>query len=357
MVHVPSPRRSEMFRAPEARYGRSQIDLSRTHKTSFDAGRLIPYLVQEVVPGDTFTCKATIFARVFSPLQAPIMDDIEMSIDYFYVPNRILWDNWHAFLGEHDAAGAQDTTYTIPKLATGQTVGVGSVAHYMGVPVGLSTTNTDVQVLPFRAYYAIYDEWYRDQNVINGVNVSTGDGANSIGMSAPRLSAKRHDYFTSGLPYLQKGSEQTAALTGRIRVETDALDNNELGIYQTGDAGWRMMDIGTSTKLEVQGTAALNADRIWANLAEGETGSSGISINALREAAAVQRLLEKDARAGTRPNELIRAHFGVEVPDFRVDRPEYLGGGTGYVNVSPVAITRLLRLARTPVEPMHIRVS
>lgn len=342
MVNVRSARGDHRYKAPEARYGRSQFSLAHSHKTSFDAGRLIPYTVIEVVPGDTISGNVTVFGRVFSPLDAPIMDDIEMELDYFYVPSRILWDNWKYFLGEHDAAGAQDTTYTVPKCAVGATISEGTVAHYMGVPIGLSTSAEFVNCLPMRAYREIYNTWYRDQNLIDEVANDKSDTAAPTGYfnDNPLISAKRHDYFTSALPYLQKGTEQTAALTGTIGIATDALDNEAVGVYQTGDGGWRQMDIGASTNLEMEGTAA--TEYLYADFSLGQQGGAtpgGISINSLREAAAIQRLLERDAQGGTRHPELIQSHFGVMVPDYRTQRPEYLGGGKGYINVSAVANT------------------
>lgn len=337
MVNVRAPSSAQRYRAPSARYGRSQFNLSHSHKTSFDAGDLVPYVLLEVVPGDTMTVKTTIFGRVFSPLKAPIMDDIIGNIDFFYIPWRILWDNFEYWLGAHDAAGAQDTTYTLPIHTAGTTIGDNDFLHYCGVPIGLSTTNTDVCALPMRAYRRIYNEWYRDQNLIDSIGETTGDGPDgNTGMDL-LTSAKVADYFTTALPYLQKGTAQVAGLTGTVAVATDALDNEDVGVYQTGDGGWRKLDIATGTHLEMDGTAA--TEYLYADLDLAMPGGSagGISLNSLREAAAIQRMLEKDARAGTRYVELIRAHFGVDVPDYRAQRPEYLGGGTGYINVSPIA--------------------
>lgn len=353
MVKVRAPGRGRNYEAPDAKYGRSQMDLSHSHKTTFNAGDLVPILCQEVVPGDTFTCKATLFGRIWAALKTPVMDDIEWSLDFFYTPNRILWDNWHAFLGEHDAAGAQDTDYTVPVLAS-HTVAENSTSHYMGVPVGADAAAENINALPLRAYTRIYDEWYRDQNLIDkfnsGAGHATDDGPDSGTDSSRTLlkSAKKHDYFTSALPYLQKGTAQVAGFTGRIAIATDAVDNEDVGVYQSGDGGWRKMDIGTGTHLEMDGTAAL--EYLYADLDLALPGQEvgGISINALREAAAVQRMLERDARAGTRPNELIRAHFGVTVPDFRVDRPEYLGGGSGYINATPIPQTTAIDSVNDP---------
>lgn len=335
MVKVSSPRQAEQYRAPQARMSRSQINLGHSHKTSFDAGVLVPYVIQEVVPGDTFTCKTTIFGRVFSPLNAPIMDDIEWSLDYFYVPKRLIWEHWTDFLGEHDAAGAQDTTYTIPTVTTGHTVPASTddLLSYMGVPRGLQTAAENISVLPLRAYTLIYDEWYRDQNLIDSEGISVGDGPDTVGAYPIKKSAKKHDYFTSALPYLQKGTAQETGLTGQIDVQHDAADNIDITAYSTVNSGYREFTTSGAV-LEANSGAGSGSAKLYVDLADG-----GFTINALREAAAIQRLLEKDARAGTRHPEIIRAHFGVDVPDYRTQRPEYLGGGTGYINASPVPNT------------------
>ena len=144
---------------PDVRVGRSQFNRSHGIKTTFDASRLIPILVDEVLPGDTFTCSLNGFARVFSPLDAPLMDNISIETFFFFVPTRLVWDNWQAFNGEHDAAGAQDTDYTIPRIANGHTIALGDLYEYFGVPIGLQTTDVNVNALPFRCYNLIYNEW------------------------------------------------------------------------------------------------------------------------------------------------------------------------------------------------------
>lgn len=333
MVRVPGGTSTQRYQAPTMRMGRSQFDLSHNHKTTFDAGRLIPYFCTEVVPGDTHVVKLLSFLRIFSPLDAPIMDNISVDIDFFFVPNRLVWDNWEAFLGAHDAAGAQDTDYTIPILGS-DTVADGDLASWFGLPIGLNTANEDISQLPFRAFRLIYNEWYRDQNLIGELTLDTGDANAAHGaFSAPPISAKKHDYFTSALPYLQKGDPVSVALASEeIYVQHGGSVGDFVEVMNGSTA--RRIDTNLSTA-DLGGVGTAGTNLLYVQLGD----ATGVSINDLREAAAIQRLLERDARGGTRHPELIRAHFGVTVPDYRTQRPEYLGGGSGYINVSPVANT------------------
>lgn len=344
MVQVPGGTPSGRYQAPTMRLGRSQFDLSHNHSTTFEVGQLIPYFVAEVVPGDTQTCKLTAFARIFSPLDAPIMDNIEMSIEFFFVPKRLIWSNWQAFLGEHDQAGAQDTEFTIPVLASGTTITTGMFGTYFGIPIGLDTTQVEVSALPFRGFRLIYNEWYRDQNLIDEVSINLGNGPDSTAQSGVALggsalrSAKKHDYFTSALPYLQKGDPSSVLLSGTLPVTADTTRGSEaVGVYSTpATAGYYRLDTSSLAGQVAVGTTSDAAeDSLYVDLGD----AAGFTINALREAAAIQRLLERDARAGTRYTEIVRSHFGVDVPDYRVQRPEYLGGGRGYINITPVAQT------------------
>jgi len=173
MVHVRGGHPNR-YRAPDIKIGRSQIDRSHNHKTTFDADRLIPYFVDEILPGDTVVLKLDSFIRIFSPLDAPIMDNIEVTIDFFFTPTRLVWSNWKYFLGAHDEAGAQDTTYTIPKLSSATVVESMSLANYMGFPIGCDFTVNDYNALPFRCYRLIYNEWYRDENLIDEIGISFG---------------------------------------------------------------------------------------------------------------------------------------------------------------------------------------
>lgn len=327
---------------PDITVGRSQFDRSHGLKMTFDARYLYPILVDEVLPGDTFTLKTEGFCRIFSPLDAPVMDNIELETCYFFVPTRLVWTRWPDMHGEHDGAGAQDTDYTVPIFDTGLTVdhdntgvAVANLAAYMGLPDGLQSAQVNVNCLPFRCYKMIYRDWFRDQNVIAPQTVDVDDGPDTPGNYAIHKSAKKHDYFTSALPYLQKGDIEYLPMTGTVNVYTDAGDTDDISVWSTDMAGFRKMDIATGTHVQMDGTAG--TDQFYVDLST--LTSAGISINALRESVAIQRLLERDARGGTRYVEYIKAHFGVTSPDYRLQRPEYLGGGKSYVNISPVANT------------------
>ena len=344
MVQVRRPRVNQFLDEPNVRLGRSQFDRSHGLKTTFDASELIPILVDEVLPGDTKTCKVEGFCRIFSPLDAPIMDNIELETFFFFVPNRLIWSSWEYFMGAHDDAGAQDTDYTIPTYQAGVTVShVGSgqdkFLAYMGLPNGLNTTNVDVNVLPCRAYYLIYNEWFRDQNLIDRTSEAKGD-SDSVNYYIKKT-AKKHDYFTSALPYLQKGDAVTVGLSGEAPVlglgpDTHTDTSGPKTIYQSDGTSLVMANYFDNTDLYADSDGEATAyPNIYADL----SSATGVSINALRESVAIQRLLEKDARGGTRYVEMIKAHFGVTSPDYRLQRPEFLGGGKSYINVSPVANT------------------
>lgn len=338
MVRIQRPSTNHFAREPNVAVGRSQFDRSHGLKTTFDASYLYPILVDEVLPGDTFTCKLNGFARIFSPLDAPIMDNIELETFFFFVPTRLLWDNWEYFNGAHDQAGAQDTSYTIPVLATGLTVdhdnGVGAAqfAAYMGLPHGLQTGSVDVNCLPFRAYALIYNQWFRDQNIGNEVVVPTGNGPDSTALYPVKQSYKKHDYFTSALPYLQKGDAQTVAISGTANVAFDGLTGENPTVWAETYDTLNELDAGAA-QVDLSVTVGTDGP-LYVDLS---TGS--IDVNALRQSVAIQRLLEKDARGGTRYVELIKSHFGVTSPDFRLQRPEFLGGGKSYITVSAVANT------------------
>jgi len=337
MVSVKRPSTNRFAQEPQVKIGRSQFDRSHGLKTTFDASYLYPILVDEVLPGDTFTCSLNGFARIFSPLDAPIMDNIEVETFFFFVPTRLVWDNWAYFNGEHDDMGAQDTNYTIPIMATGIAVshdpGVYSyneLAAHMGLPHAMATSLTEINALPFRCYNLIYNEWFRDQNHVDSLNEYKGDTADVVSAYRLRKSAKKHDYFTAALPYLQKGDAvEILGTDPSLEVETLAVAGNTITV-ESG-SGQRDLDSGAA---QVDISAANTGSPLFI-----DTTAIGFDINTLRESVAIQRLLERDARGGTRYVEIIKSHFGVTSPDFRLQRPEFLGGGKSYINVSAVANT------------------
>ncbi len=335
----------QRLQAPEARIGRSQFDRSCGLKTAFDASYLYPIFCDDVLPGDTMTMSLNGFARIFSPLDAPVMDNIELQTFFFFVPNRLVWDNWAAFQGEHDGAGAQDTDFTVPIMADGTTVDHDSgtamldlMAHF-GIPDGLQTTQVPISALPFRGYTLIYNEWFRDQNVTSQAGVDTGNGPDASTYNLLRGN-KKHDYFTSALPYLQKGTALTVALGGRVSVAHDRVEGGNLGVYTTvATAGFKNLD-SDGAQVDASASTEVLANSLYVDLASTlQTVPGFLDVNALRQSVAIQRLLERDARGGTRYVESIKAHFGVTSPDFRLQRPEYLGGGKSFINISPIANT------------------
>jgi len=338
MVNVRRTSGHSFRERPQVRIGRSQFNRSHGLKTTFNASYLVPILVDEVLPGDTFTCKMNGFCRIFSPLDAPIMDNIELETFFFYVPNRLVWENWEYFQGAHDAAGAQDTDYTIPVIGSTYTVQAGSLHDYMGLPIGLQVQSVEVNALPFRALRLIYSEWFRDQNLIGQPTLVTGNGPDTHHSATLFKRAKKHDYFTSCLPYLQKGEDVTIPFYGQAEVWSDLSGGQQPSVYLNPDAsgpGYYLLD-SDSAQVDISASSGLASSVLYAELS---TVSGGISINELRQSVAIQRLLETDARSGTRYTEILKAHFGVTAPDYRLQRPEYLGGGKSYINVSEVANT------------------
>ena len=325
---------------PRANIPRSSFNRSHGYKTTFDADYLVPVLVDDMVPGDTFNVNMSFFARLATPL-FPIMDNMYLESFAFFIPYRLVWDNWEKMHGAQDDPG-DSIDFTVPKLFGASALnGIGDLADYMGIPYTVVPDNTPVSALPFRAYRLTWNEWFRDQNLQNSVSVMTDNGPDTNAESGqhdvPLKRGKRHDYFTSALPWPQKGSAVSVPLgsTAPVMAATGWMAGDDVHVLNADNkSNWVDMNSGVPTKLEFGATAAGSA-----NLLVDLSGATASTINDLRLAFQTQRLLERDARSGTRYNELILAHFGVTVPDFRVQRPEFLGGGSTPINVTPVAQT------------------
>lgn len=326
---------------PHADIQRSSFNRSHGLKTTFDAGYLVPVFVDEALPGDTFNLDMAGFGRLATPL-FPFMDNLHLETFFFAVPNRLIWDNWQKFNGEQTNPG-DSTDYLVPQVAT--PVGGflnGSLYDYFGIPTNVDLGN--VNNLHGRAYNLIYNEWFRDENLQDSLVVDKDDTIDDAANYVLKKRGKRHDYFTSCLPWPQKG--ETVDLPLGQSAPVNVIDPTNFNVLQGMSPGndnslYQMLTPGDGT-LNVNIPSAGGNVRIADNTLQADLSQATAStINQLREAFQIQRLYERDARGGTRYTEIIRAHFGVTSPDSRLQRPEYLGGGHSTINVNPVAQTSI----------------
>lgn len=381
--------------APAMYMKRTKFDRSHVYKTTFNSGKLIPVFVDEVLPGDTTRMSVNYFARLATPIK-PIMDNIYLDWFFFFVPNRLVWEHWQNFCFEQEDPD-DNTDYVIPTVtATGNSDNayIGSLWDYFGLPVNTSGNLSDISALPFRGVYLIWNEWFRDENLQKSVKIQKGD-ANEVlnstrsseqpswvftsgtsvvpGLACPPR-GKRHDYFTSALPWTQKGPGVSIGLAGTASIvdPTPAtgylLHSNDRQLAAVsaygGDAsssgGYRVASGNDSIKFNryssgsdfsaVGGFAgnanaevtmsAQKASTYLGNDSYVDLDTSSIfTINSLRTAFQMQKFYERLARGGSRYTEVLRSFFGVVSPDARLQRPEFLGSFTKMVNVNPIAQT------------------
>lgn len=361
---------SHFAQLPHADIRRSQFDRSSSVKTSFNVGDVIPFFLDEVLPGDTFKIKTSKVVRL-QTLITPMMDNLYLDTYFFFVPNRLVWSHWKEFNGENtQSAWLPTTEYEIPQITAPATDGwsIGTIADYLGIPTGVP--DLSVNALPFRAYALVMNEWFRDENLtdplvvplddVTVAGVNTGAYVTDVAKGGlPFVAAKYHDYFTSCLPAPQKGPDVVipggSGMNVPVVANSDLHDPGTAPLYMrvTTESGLsnaylfglndRVRDDVSYDSVKVPGlptgeTSTLSPINLWA---VGD-GVASATINQLRLAFQIQKLYEKDARGGTRYTEILRSHFGVTSPDSRLQRPEYLGG-----NRIPIRINQIVQQSAT----------
>lgn len=370
---------------------RSTFRRDHSVKLSFNVGDVIPFYVDEVLPGDTFQVKTSMVARL-QTLLTPMMDNLYLDTYFYFVPNRIVWQHWRELMGENtQSAWIPSVEYSVPQVtAPSGGWSIGSIADYMGIPTGVE--NLSVNALPFRAYALIMNEWFRDENLSDPLNIPVDDatlvgsnGTNYItdvvkgGM--PFKAAKFHDYFTSALPAPQKGPDVTIPVAnignmpvvgnGKAMLFSDGTNFGPLTINRIQGTNFTvntqkdaLLPVGGSTDLDSTSSNSLDYQKALGALTISQLGGSlensglvalgtgasvAATINQLRLAFQIQRLYEKDARGGTRYIEILKSHFGVTSPDARLQRPEYLGGNRIPVNINQVVQNSATQADGTPL--------
>ncbi|QCQ85081.1 major capsid protein [Blackfly microvirus SF02] len=332
---------------PRSEIPRSSFEIQKAHKTTFDAGFLVPIYCAEVLPGDTFNLSMTAFARLATPIY-PIMDNMTLTSFFFFVPYRLIWQHWVNFQGEQTYGPADSISYTIPQIVSP----VGGYTHctvfdYFGLPTigqvgGGNTFNHSA--LPLRAYFKIYLDWFKDENLQNSPasSIITGDGPDLYTNYSLVRRGKRKDYFTGALPWPLKGGVSVSMPLGTT-APVIPVSNASSPIFKNSSVTGRQLNNLPTNALILSGAAIGGAQDtvFWetTGLVADLNAATAATINQIRQAFQIQRLLERDARGGTRYVEALLARFGVQSPDFRLQRSEYLGGSSTPININPIGQT------------------
>ena len=342
---LPTNMKHDFSVVPKAEIPRSNFRRDCDYKTTMSSGYLYPIFFDEALPGDTFNVNLSSVARMTTPI-VPVMDNIKISFFFFSIPNRLVWNNWQKFMGEKDNP-ADPTDFLVPQInAPAGGFQQESVYDYFGIPTLVDPIA--INALHLRAMNLTWNEWFRDQNLQNSIEVPKGDGPDDPAIYNLLKRGKRHDYFTSSLPFAQKGDAveiplgDVAPIQG-IGKEITSFQTGPQLAYETGNqvqqsyAKYIPIDNASTTNRMFVEEDPNNPGLpgIYANLAD----ATAATINSLRQAFQLQRLLERDARGGTRYTEIIRSHFSVVSPDARLQRPEYLGGGTAQIVITPIPQT------------------
>ena len=322
-------------KVPQADIPRSQFDRSHGLKTTFDAGYIVPILRDLAFPGDTFSCRMMHFGRIVTLLR-PIMHRVHLDVHFFAVPIRLVWDNWEKFNGAQDdpADAAGQGAFLVPQMTSPASVGYDemSLHDYLGIPPNVP--DLAHSSLWHRAYNLIFNEWYRDQNLIDSLVVDTDDGPDDPADYVLKRRGKRYDYFTGCLPFAQKGDAVELPLGTSAPVSgTISPTGTTQPSWTDGTTQSALAMVNAQASADWSTTPSSNGNVYWQDPALSLTSAiadlssaTAATINSIRLAFQTQRLLERDARGGTRYTEIIRAHFGVISDDQRLQRPEFFGG-------------------------------